>query len=259
MKIMLSKVLICVFSLIVCAGCSVKEDRTICPCRLVIDLSEVDTTLIRSAEMEMSLEDSLLFKDYLEADDFDVAYAVSVPRKQLQLCVWSGREGCESDDGLRIPYGEEAPEVYFHSSAIDADCEQFREVVKMRKNYCRLTMIMKGEEVIPISISLSGNVDGYTGNGSPSSGKFRCSSKVGSDGVCSMVLPRQTDNSLVMEIDDGTGVLKRFAIGEYIAESGYDWTTVDLDDITVELDFAVTHLTLVIQGWEKEYKFDIII
>lgn len=256
---MLLKVLICVISLIVCAGCSVKEDRAVCPCRFVLDFSEIDTAQIRSADMEMFSEDSLFLKEHLETEDFEGEYAVSVPRRQLQLCVWSGREGYESDGGLRIPYGEEAPEVYFHSSSVDADCEQLREIVKMRKNYCRLTMIMRGEEVIPISVSLVGNVDGYTRDGLPSSGKFRCSSEVGSDGVCSMVLPRQTDDTLVMELDDGSGVFKSFAIGEHIAESGYDWTTQDLDDITVELDFAVTHLTLVIQGWEKEHKFEVVI
>lgn len=259
MKIKLSKVLICVFSLIVCAGCSVKEDRAICPCRLVLDFSEVDTTLIRSADVEMFSEDSLFLKNHLEAEDFEVEYDLSVPRKQLQLCLWSGREGFESDDGLRIPYGEEAPEVYFHSSVVDADCEQLREIVKMRKNHCRLTMIMKGEEFTPISVSLLGNVDGYTRDGIPSTGQFRCSSNVGSEGVCSMVIPRQIDNTLQMELDDGSGVFKKFAIGEFIAESGYDWTTQDLDDITVELDFAVTHLTLAIQGWEKEHKFEVVI
>ena len=259
MKIMLPKVLICVFSLIVYAGCSVKEDRTICPCRLELDFTRIDTTMIRSADVEIYTEDSLLFKDHLEVVIFDEEYAVSVPPHQLQLCVWSGREGYESDDGLKIPYGEESPEVYIHSSLLDADCEQLEEIVKMRKSYCRLTMIMKGEEITPISVSLTGNVDGYAYNGLPSQGGFRCSTKVKSDGLCSMVLPRQTDNTLMMELDDGTGVLKRFPIGEYIAESGYDWMAEDLDDLTVELDFAVTRLTLVIQGWEKEHKFEVVI
>ena len=118
---------------------------------------------------------------------------------------------------------------------------------------------MKGEVVEPVSISLVGNVDGYASDGRPTLGRFCCSSVVDVDGSCTMVLPRQVDNTLMMELDDASGVLKRFAIGEYIAESGYDWATPDLEDITIDLDFAVTHLTLVIQGWEKEYMFDIVI
>ena len=259
MKIMLPKVLGCVFGLIVCAGCSVKEDRDLCPCQLVLDFCEVDTALIRTVEIEITSEDGYMHQDYVETAGYGNGYLVEVPRRQLQLCVWNGREGYESDDGLRIPYGREAPEVYFHSSAIDAGCEQFREVVRMRKNHCRLTMLLKGEEVTPVEISLHGNIDGYTADGRPSKGRFKCSSKVGADACCSGVLPRQTDESLVMELEDGSGVLKRFAIGEYIAESGYDWNAPDLEDLFIELDFAVTHLTLVIQGWEKEHKFDVVI
>ncbi|MBQ2875254.1 MAG: hypothetical protein IJE85_08150, partial [Bacteroidales bacterium] len=83
--------------------------------------------------------------------------------------------------------------------------------------------------------------------------------RMNGDGICSIVLPRQIDDSLVMELDNDTGILTRFALGEYIAESGYDWNAPDLEDIVIDLDFAVTHLTLVIQGWEKEYKYDVVI
>ncbi len=259
MKMMLHEVFGYILSLMLCAGCSVKEDRSVCPCRLVLDFSEVDTTLLSYADVEITSQDGYLFEERIESDGFSPEYMVTVPRRQLQLCVWNGREGFEYGDGLRIPYGEEAPEVYFHSSAIDAECEKLREVVRMRKNHCRMTVVMKGEDVNPVAVSIIGNVDGYAADGRPTSGSFRCSSEVASDGSCTVVLPRQNDNSLIMELEDGSGVLKKFPIGEYIAESGYDWTAPDLVDITVGLDFAVTHLTLVIQGWEKEHKFDIVI
>lgn len=259
MRTMPSKVLMSVFSLIVCAGCSVKEDRTLCPCRLVLDFSEVDTAVIRSVDLDVTAPDGFVFAENVEASRFYEDYVATVPRQELQLSVWSGRGAFASDDGLRIPYGNGAPPVYIHSALLDADCEQLHHTVIMRKNHCNVTIRMKGEDVDPVSISLVGNVDGYALDGRPTLGRFCCSSVVGVDGSCTMVLPRQVDNTLMMELDDASGVLKRFAIGEYIAESGYDWATPDLEDITIDLDFAVTHLTLVIQGWEKEYMFDIVI
>ena len=72
-------------------------------------------------------------------------------------------------------------------------------------------------------------------------------------------LPRQWDDSLLMKVDTGDKVVKTFPLGQYIRESGYDWNTPDLEDITIDLDIAVTHLSVVIQGWEKEYKFDVVI
>lgn len=257
MKTMSSRVLISFISLIVCAGCSVKENRTLCPCLLSLDFSEVDTAVIWSADIEVAAPDGLVFNDHIDSGDFDDAYTVLVPRRELQLCLWSGRGKSTAGEGLRIPYGEQCPPVYIHSSSINADCEKLHESVRMRKNHSRVTIHTIG--YMPVKIALVGNVDGYAADGRPSLGNFRCSSDIGADGICAMVLPRQIDNTLVMELDDGTGVLQRFALGEYIAESGFDWTAPDLEDITIELDFAVTHITLVIQGWEKEYIFDVVI
>lgn len=258
MKTMPSRLLICLISLVICAGCSVKEKRSLCPCRLVLDFSEVDTAVISSADVEVAAPDGLVFYDQIDSDDYE-NYFVNIPRGEHRLCLWHGRGDCVAGEGLKIPYGEDAPPVYIHSSVIDAECEQLSEIVRMRKNHCRITIIMKGEDYTPVEIALLGNVNGYAGDGCPSVGEFRCSSGLDSDGICSMVLPRQIDDSLIMELDDGTEVLKKFTLGGYIAESGYDWSAPDLEDITMELDFAVTHLTLVIQGWEKEYKFDVVI
>ena len=79
------------------------------------------------------------------------------------------------------------------------------------------------------------------------------------EGETCAVLPRQTDASLTMEVDDGTGVLKRFALGQYIEESGYDWNEADLKDIVVEIDIAILKISLTIQGWDKEHTFDVVI
>jgi hypothetical protein len=79
------------------------------------------------------------------------------------------------------------------------------------------------------------------------------------ENVFSVTLPRQLDDSLIMEADMGDEVLKEFPLGYYIAESGYDWNAPDLEDLTIDLEFAVTHISMVIQGWENEYKFDVVI
>jgi hypothetical protein len=70
------------------------------------------------------------------------------------------------------------------------------------------------------------------------------------------VLPRQIDASLMLEVDDGKGGYKAFALGQYIVSSGYDWTAEDLEDITVTLDYALTEIRLVIGGWESVYEYE---
>lgn len=258
MRTMLSNVLMSFVSLIMYAGCSVKENRDLCPCRLVLDFSEVDTAVIWSADLDVNASDGFVFNDHIDGP-LRNEYMFDVPRELLRINVWYGRDGYETETGLRIPYGRQAPEVYFHSSEVDARCELQKELIRMRKNHCKVTIRMTGNNTDPIKIALLGNVDGYMNDGRPSQGPFRAEERMNGDGICSIVLPRQLDDSLVMELDNDTGILTRFALGEYIAESGYDWNAPDLEDIVIDLDFAVTHLTLVIQGWEKEYKYDVVI
>jgi hypothetical protein len=82
---------------------------------------------------------------------------------------------------------------------------------------------------------------------------------VDDDGVCRLTLPRQTDESLVLEVHDETGTLKTFALGEYVAASGYDWHEENLRDMTVSLDYALTRVAISVAGWREEYVFNVVI
>lgn len=73
-----------------------------------------------------------------------------------------------------------------------------------------------------------------------------------------LVLPRQNDASLRLDLMDGSGLLKSFALGNYMTMSGYDWTAQDLQDASVTVDFACTKITVSVGAWENSYDFDIV-
>lgn len=52
-------------------------------------------------------------------------------------------------------------------------------------------------------------------------------------------------------------VLRTFSIGEYIIESGYDWTAESLEDVNVEIDYAKTEVSFTVNDWEKTVHFDV--
>ncbi len=257
MKTLPSEMLIWLVSMILCAGCSVKENRNLCPCRLVLDFSEVDTSVIKKAELNVTAD------GFAFTDEFDVEEGryrtVFVPRTRISAGLWSGDGGLADEEGLHIPYGKDCPPVYFHVAEIDADCEIHTEKVMMRKNHCRLTINLERGTSEAWKISLYGNVDGYGADGLPENGEFFHEPAMNEDGGYMLILPRQTDDSMVMELDDGSGVMKRFSLGEYIAQSGYDWHEPDLKDITIDIDVAFTRILLSIQGWDEVYKFDVVI
>lgn len=241
------------------AGCAVKEYRESCPCRLVLDFSEVDTAVVRSADLYVTVPDGYVFTDRLRCESFGKNYSVEVPRTELLVNAVSNAGEMYSQNGLRIPLGQDCPPVYMHHSLIDADCEQWREVVRMHKNHCRMTVKVLSDEGYRPGLKVISDVNGYDSAGMPLAGEFEVSRRPDESGMSVFVVPRQNGNGMILEITDEDDVLKRFSLGEYITAIGYDWTEEDLRDIDIELSLAVAQIALKIRGWDEEHMFDIVI
>ena len=240
-------------------SCSVKEDRDVCPCRLFLDLGDVDTSVVKYAELVLTASDGFCSRDTLDVENIRDGYAADVPRGSVGVGVYWGAAGSVGDDGrLGIDYGNECPQVYMHSSLISADGESVVERVRMRKNHCIMTIRVQSETDFPFRLEAKGLVDGYESGGEPSNGDFMYAMYVDDEGKCQLGLPRQTDNSLVLEVHDRTGVLRSFALGEYVMASGYDWAAEDLQDMTVSLDYALTSVMISVEDWDEEYVFNVV-
>lgn len=255
---MMRKIVLLMLALVSVAACSVKEDRSDCPARLILDFKDVDTADFKSLNLLVTHAGETVFSDIVSADDFAEDYVRDVPHGSLRVNVWASYgDRVDHERGVVIPYGCECPPIYMHSFIADTEGELWRETVRLRKNHCRLTVMMDGVEKIPYSLTFKGNVDGYRLDGLPSSGDFSCVAYPSGTSESQALLPRQTDSSLLMEVDDGTSVTKTFAIGEYISSSGYDWTAADLEDMTIVLDYYITFIKITIREWDREYVYNI--
>lgn len=241
-------------------SCSIKEDRTACPCRLILDLEEIDTTFVKSLDILAIYEGKIVFSERVPARNFEDIFVRDVPHGDIRVSVWYiGEERVDNGQGVIIPYGCECPVLYMKSFLADTRGDACLETVQVHKNFCRLTVLMKGDGEPPYSLTFKGNVDGYRLDGLPSEGDFACVAYPGENGKLQAGLPRQVDASLILEVDDGTSVLKTFALGEYIINGGYDWTAEELEDLTVTLDYQITYVRVTISGWDKEYFYNIIL
>ncbi|MBR4978845.1 MAG: hypothetical protein IKY95_07870 [Bacteroidales bacterium] len=244
--------------LVMGAGC-IKEDRSECPCRLFLDFTDVDTSSIASADILMTSEEGFEFVDVVESGYF-ADYMIKVPSHQISLQVLAGAGHCLSSDmSVVIPYGEECPKLFRHDSVINADSEVVKERIRLRKNHCVLTVQVEAGEDYPFKLTVKGRVDGYGSNLKPTVGDFSCRAVPDDSGQCVVVIPRQLDSSLALEVDDGTGSVKTFAVGESIVAGGYDWEAEDLDDVTVTLDYSLTEIALEIIEWTEESVHEVII
>lgn len=244
--------------LLLASACSVKEDRKPCPCLLDIDFVCPDAGDAVEARFMLTSSDAVIWKDTVDVSRNGRGYQVPVPRTDLHVRAWTGDEGLASELGLLIPSGQDCPNVYMHDSDIRTEGESFHETVTLRKNHCVMTLVTEGEGRISSELRLRGNVAGYDREGRPVPGDFEY--VLEDDGLNEgyvAVLPRQSDASLMLEVDDGNGNIKAFALGRYIVSSGYDWTAADLEDVMITLDYALTEIRVVISGWESEYRYNV--
>lgn len=285
-----------------CPGCSVKEDRDLCPCTLVLEFPGEDAERLQDGvtvcmrgysggEDGFSLCDTISTGQPASGGAPDgVSYSYVVPKGDIDLAVAYSADGLagelnSSGKWIEIDEGRPCPSIWTCCEKVSARSDRVTVPVRLHKNFCRIDIQVRdvdGEE-FPFKLRVRGNVNGYGLDGKPARGAFLCDaesaetegsgfgteSEVSGSGTASentglghgyaVTVPRQTDDSLILEIVTCDGVAKSFAIGNYIASSGYDWTSADLKDICLEIDYARTVISFTIDKWTHSEQFEVVI
>lgn len=285
-----------------CPGCSVKEDRDLCPCALVLEFPREDAERLQDgvtvcmrgySDDGFSLCDTLLAGQAASDGSPDTisgkwSYSYVVPKVDIDLAVAYSADGLagelnSSGRWIEIDEGRPCPSIWTCCEKVSARADWVTVPVRLHKNFCRIDIQVRdvdGEE-FPFKLRVRGNVNGYGLDGKPARGAFLCdaessetegsgtesdgddsgtaSESTGSGHGYAVTVPRQTDDSLTLEIVTDDGVAKSFAIGNYIASSGYDWTSADLKDICLEIDYARTVISFTIDKWTLSEQFEVVI
>lgn len=242
------------------AGCSVKEDRSGCPCILDIDFSALDPEVCPETVVAVASAEGTVLLDSISSQMYGRHFSVPVPKGSLVVDMYSGWPWTFSPGtGFTAGYGEQFPELYLHAEAVSADTEYLEVKAVLHKSYCRVNIYMKSEGKYPYSLSVQGSFCGYDALGAVLPGPFMYAMAPGQDGKCSVCIPRQADSSLRLVIKENENTLREFALGEYIVKSGYDWSLPDLKDIDIEIDYAKTDIVFKVNEWETTISFDVII
>ncbi len=282
-----------------CPGCSVKEDRDLCPCTLVLAFPGEDAERLQDGVTVcmrgysdgdgLSLCDTLLAGQPASGGASDgVSYSYVVPKGDIDLAVAYSADGLagelnSSGKWIEIDEGRPCPSIWTCCEKVSARADRVTVPVRLHKNFCRIDIQVRdvdGEE-FPFKLRVRGNVNGYGLDGKPARGAFLCDAEraetegsgTESDGDGSgtasestgyghgyaVTVPRQTDDSLTLEIVTDDSVAKSFAIGNYIAASGYEWTSADLKDICLEIDYARTVISFTIDKWTYSEQFEVVI
>lgn len=250
-------------ALIVAAGCSVKEDRTDCPCYLTLDWTEVDCWKMMDAG-HSSVRWSVTARGGIWHQEGELPLETLEPFTELQVpkdsVTVTAACGAEIDPLVGVVADENGtfPRLYYHSGIVDASSAMASDTILLHREHAELFLYVKNIMQPGASYTVRGNIVGCDLSGAPVPGSFSSSVKVDGRGLGSVVLPRQADSSLWLDVSYAGELVRSLAIGEYIIASGYDWTAENLEDIVMEIDYYQTKVVVSIEQWKKTLTFTIV-
>ena len=240
--------------LLLLPSCSIKENRAACPCALALEFTDLPVTPVVLGVVGEGYS-------YTEVIHADTVLVLPVPKEELAVSAVGGALA-EGDGSIRIPVGEEAPPLYlFYASVTTAASEQVVLPVMLHKQYCSLELVFSGPPRYgpPFEVAVEGFYGGWLPSGEPLAGPFSRRLLPGSDGRAVLRLPRQGDDSLLMQIVFSDQIVRTFALGSYIAAAGYDWTAIDLADLTLHVDITLTSVTISTDLWSRREEIELFI
>ena len=238
--------------LLLCA-CSVKENRSLCPCELHVACSEPLKT--EGGVLVSVIQDGAVVKQgMLDREDFDGGKCVlTVPRRPSVVTVFTGITDMNTAGGRRldIQSGHECDEIYSCSAFAELDGDEADCLVTPHKNYARLDLAVIALPDAAL-MRIDGKVHGYDLLSlDPCEGSFGCGPRDGGSGVHWFLrLPRQLDDSLALEVLLGGEVVRRIPLGTVIAAGGYRYDDEDLLDIAVTVDLSKSEALVHLSDWE---------
>ena len=260
------------------AACTtIKEDRSSCPCWCTIDFSNVDTS-VKSLHLWFFDEaGTLLYRDIINSAEYTNLYEIELKRGNVQYYVWGNvAENTMLDDNstlntslLRLENVQADP-LYYYGKRLNTVGENCSDTIIMQKEYSIVEVELLGEPANDYPLYMdteAGTAGRYV------DGRFieeKCCIEAQPYGVDSLPcvfsfkIIRQKDlTGLKMKlytiVDDESIVLREFPLGSWLLGLGYDMKSLNLTDISVQLDISMGMASIKIEDWNMTYPVMIVL
>lgn len=252
-------------------SCSaIKEDRTDCPAYVFLE-GQGQSLLADEGDFAFMAYrgDSLMFFHWMSVAEFyGGEYIFPIDFGPVHF---AGVAGCSPDqfrDGrLVIPYGSQCPESFAFQQQVIVDEDNYHLPEYLNPLFAKVFVHLEGiDEEYPYDIIFEGNIDGFYLPGlEPAEGAFACVPDYLSLGERVCRVPRQgksrelllslyENHPLAHPLTKGfPKVIHAYSLplGEYLADSGYDWYASELPDIHVTLDYGGLRFIIQVNDWIK--------
>ena len=184
------------FSLQAMTACSVKEDRSACPCYASVLVEDFLRAGFSDALLSFS-SDRLVHRESIRLAEFeDDAYVASLERRTNRASLIAGMTRMRiRGDSLLVPYGHQSDPIWLYSEKFFCDGDSYTVTARPHKQFCRLEILLKGlsaEERTACTFRVKAGfcgLDLYSRRALE--GEFCAEAIRGLDGAFSLLLPRQ--------------------------------------------------------------------
>lgn len=250
---MCSKAYAFALSLLLLAGCSVLEQRSDCPC--LVDLSFEQGFCSDGAAVHVrGLSTGCCFCAEYGPSATSGTITISIPDRReagIMVCPADFSDYL-SDSGLVFPSSLPCPELILFAQRLDTSREHLQLSVKGYKNHCDISVYFVNAFPSNSILELCSSSCGLMADGTPIAGEYRQHLVPDIRGAVLCRLPRQADDSAMLDIVPATGSVRHIALGSLMAQAGYDWSSENLEDISITIDFSSSTARLEYSGWDKE-------
>lgn len=247
-----------VFALLLAsAGCaSVKEDRLVCPLFVFFDGGVNRYGCTTSAAVRIIRGEYISVAGVFPMEDFEAPFfSVETQRGENTCSVVCG--GTVMGHNVIYRTGEGTGEVYalVESFTAAAEDEEYTVLSPLCRQTApvRLSLLNEGGGDYPLDLRIRSAWAGFdilTLAAVKGDYSFDITAPAGN--AASFFLPRQGDDTLLLEfLKDGT-VVGQYALGEAVIRSGYDWTKSHLEAIEMEVNFSLTGVEITVNDWREQ-------
>ena len=244
-------------------SCSIKEDRTACPCLLTVDLSRtLDAGITPPAWWDKGLQISLFrnqecfLSENHRLGQVQPAYDYPVEKGDVGVTGILGLEaGILSAREIRYREGCQADRLYVSSRVVPCYGETARTVLEMYKQFSNIEI--RGLDSFDYRMEVTAGCDGLDVlERKALEGPFRFVLHCDEDGVCRFRMPRQEHDDLRILLWDASGHLDNaIPLGAYMTGIGYDWHAPSLSDVSIHVDFVTASISITVDDWTQVVEF----
>lgn len=236
-------------------SCSIKTDRSDCPCRLSIIMDSP----MPQQNLQLTREKFPVMEKAIVKEDFSAGVCVvDVVRGKYVFSICCGSPV--------VSEGKQCDSLYVWSSMdmLDVNCEEAAIYPEMHKQFATLIMEISIENFGSgeLDMRITGDVCGLdVSDLKPCPGRFACSPDQIGEGEFLARIPRQSneDNALKAELVRDGVTMAVLPLGEYIAYTGYDWSEQDLGDVYIQVSCIETEFGVEVMNWKVGFQKDAVL